>query len=395
MLRFLTALAVLGAVLFGYDRWIVGREQAAEKPFSTPTAQDAEAPSAEPELSAPPAPVPEPTAPLLTSAQEAAGDADPAAAAVLSELEENPKEAVPAALRLLAANRIADRARAARQLEACVAQTPVEELPAVLGEDNAFLHSAEGRRVFEQVVAKTLAEPPATAVIAMSRLLEKCMQGRIEKTDLEAHAAVDEAYAAYRPLLLRTVLNPADLTRARSHKVESGDSLERIAGLFRQQGLKVEAGTLAVFNRITDPRRLQAGQVLKIPLDPIRTLVEKRSFLLAVYVGDVIFRLYWVAHGKDDCTPETTFTVGAKKEHPDWYADGRVIPYGHPENVLGDYFIKFMHPSFTGFGIHGTSEPDSIGTMASAGCIRLNDDDIADYFWLVPGGSTVEIRAST
>ena len=97
---------------------------------------------------------------------------------------------------------------------------------------------------------------------------------------------------------------------------------------------------------------------------------------MAVYVGDTIVRLYWVGHGKDDCTPETTFVVLEKQEKPDWYGPGRLVPYGHPDNVLGDYFVKFRHESFTGFGAHGTSEPETIGTQSSAGCIRMADADI-------------------
>ena len=31
-----------------------------------------------------------------------------------------------------------------------------------------------------------------------------------------------------------------------------------------------------------------------------------------------------------------------------------------------------------GIGIHGTHAPDSLGTMASEGCIRMNNDEIRD-----------------
>ena len=92
--------------------------------------------------------------------------------------------------------------------------------------------------------------------------------------------------------------------------------------------------------------------------------------------------------------PVAATEVGEKRAKPDWYVDGRVIPYGHPDNVLGEYFVKFEHRSFTGFGAHGTAEPDSIGPMASKGCLRLRDHDIAEYFQIVPRGSEVEIRAN-
>ena len=46
----------------------------------------------------------------------------------------------------------------------------------------------------------------------------------------------------------------------------------------------------------------------------------------------------------------------------------------------------------TGFGIHGTIDPESIGRAESAGCVRMNKDDVEELFDLVPQGSEVVIR---
>ncbi len=270
----------------------------------------------------------------------------------------------------------------------------VASLPALFGRRNDFLHTPAGRRAAEIALERCEEVDADVAVRAMTGLLEVAMRGRIDKGDAAARGCVDKLWAAMQRPLRRTVLNPAHVTGARTHKVQPGEVLDRISRDFRRQGVRVESGTIAAFNRITDPRRLRAGQVVKVPVDPIRGVVEKRSYSMALYVGDVIFRFYWVGHGADDCTPEETFTIGAKQERPDWYADGRVVPYGHPDNVLGDYFVKFEHPSFTGFGAHGTSEPESIGTMASAGCLRLADAAIEDFFRVVPRGAEIEIRAT-
>ena len=221
------------------------------------------------------------------------------------------------------------------------------------------------------------------------------MRGSIEKADTGAVALVDEIWAAYQSSLIRTVFNPEHLAGARTHQVQPGESLDRIAAAFRKTGIKVDAYTLAAFNRISDPTKLRQKQLLKVPAQPIKTVVEKRSFLMAMYLGDVIFRLYWVGHGKDDGTPETTFKIGLKQERPDWHFDGRVIPYGHPENILGAYFVKFEHASFQGYGAHGTPEPESVGTMASRGCLRMRDDDIRDFFRVVPRDTEVQVRATS
>lgn len=265
---------------------------------------------------------------------------------------------------------------------------------AALGDGNAFIHSGAGRSAARRIVQAATQEKGGTGLSAFTSILERAMRGSIEPADVEAKALVDEVYAAMQAPLNRTVFNPEYTAGARTHEVSRGESLDRIAGLYRKQGLLLDGLTLGLFNRVSDPTKLRAGQVLKIPVQPISTVLEKPSYLMAIYLGDVIFRLYWVGHGKDDRTPETTFTVTLKQEHPDWHFDGRVIPYGHPENILGKYFVKFEHKSFQGYGAHGTPEPETIGTMASRGCVRMRDSDIREFFLVIPRGSPVHVRAT-
>ncbi|MFC1781908.1 L,D-transpeptidase, partial [Planctomycetota bacterium] len=47
----------------------------------------------------------------------------------------------------------------------------------------------------------------------------------------------------------------------------------------------------------------------------------------------------------------------------------------------------------SGFAIHGNKEPESIGSAASRGCVRMrNDDVILVYNLLFPAESKVEIK---
>ena len=193
----------------------------------------------------------------------------------------------------------------------------------------------------------------------------------------------------------RFLCDPANLARARSLTVGPGESLSAIAARFKKEGLVVEDGTLAILNRIHNMNAIQVGQRIKAPIEPIHVVVEKRSFLMAVYVGDAILRLYWVGHGADDKTPVTEFTVSDKIENPHWYApDGKTYAFGDPKNILGKYFIKFASASYSGFGAHGTPQPETIGTMASMGCIRMYDKDIEELFRLLPRRAKVEVRDS-
>lgn len=264
-----------------------------------------------------------------------------------------------------------------------------------LGANNAFLHSSAGRDAAKTVLRTAMSLPDPAALKAGSQLVYLMTRGRIELQDHAAREAVDQAYAEHRVRVDRWLCNPTNVAGARSYTVKGGDNLDGIARHFREQGIKVEAGTIQVLNRISNPRGLRVGQQLKVPVAPVSALLEKRSFALMLFVGDELLRLYWVGHGENDHTPVTTFTVEAKQPRPQWTApNGQVYPYGHPENILGEYFIKFAHPQYTGFGAHGTPHQDTICTQSSAGCIRMKDADIDELFRIVPRGSEVVVRAT-
>jgi lipoprotein-anchoring transpeptidase ErfK/SrfK len=80
--------------------------------------------------------------------------------------------------------------------------------------------------------------------------------------------------------------------------------------------------------------------------------------------------------------------VATKIKNPDWYRrPGVKIPYGHPDNILGTRWLGFRNsPEYRGFGIHGTSDPASIGRAQSSGCVRMLNADIETlYEWAAPG----------
>ena len=62
----------------------------------------------------------------------------------------------------------------------------------------------------------------------------------------------------------------------------------------------------------------------------------------------------------------------------------RPFPYGDPENILGTHWLGLNVP---GYGIHGTWDTNSIGKQATAGCIRLLNDDIAELYTILPVGT--------
>lgn len=96
-------------------------------------------------------------------------------------------------------------------------------------------------------------------------------------------------------------------------------------------------------------------------------------------------------------TPEGTYRVIIKKEHPDWLVpEGlreldpelpQIVPPG-PQNPLGNYWLGLSAP---GYGVHGTNRPFGVGRRVSYGCLRMYADDIATLYSKVTTGTPVQI----
>ena len=184
--------------------------------------------------------------------------------------------------------------------------------------------------------------------------------------------------------------------------VPPGGVLAKIAKRF-----DITPELLQRINGISDPRRLRAGQTLKIVKGPLHAVVDKSDFTLDLYFGapggpgSSYVTTFKVGLGKDDSTPLGKWLVepGRKLTNPTYYSprgEG-VIEGNDPKNPLGEHWIALtgVEGAAVGkeaYGIHGTIEPDSIGTMASMGCIRLRNEDVARvYEMLVEGKSTVRV----
>ena len=92
-------------------------------------------------------------------------------------------------------------------------------------------------------------------------------------------------------------------------------------------------------------------------------------------------------------TPEGEFTIQQIQPSSDWthdFGDGK----GNIQGAYGPYFIRLVTPPFKGIGIHGTHAPESIGTRATEGCIRLNNENVLLLQPLVKTGMKVIIETS-
>ena len=92
----------------------------------------------------------------------------------------------------------------------------------------------------------------------------------------------------------------------------------------------------------------------------------------------------------DHRTPEGTFKItqllNARGLSHD-FGDGK----GPIRNAYGPWFLRLGVPGYIDIGIHGTHLPESIGTRATEGCIRLTNEDITDLKARVHVGTPVII----
>ena len=180
---------------------------------------------------------------------------------------------------------------------------------------------------------------------------------------------------------------------------------QQLAAIARQQ--KVNWQLLCTLNHMSDARKLRSGQRLKVLQGPFTAIVTKHSFMMDLYLGgapgtpdSMYVCSYPIGLGKDDSTPTGTWTIKDRVLHPTYYSprgEG-VIDAGDPKNPLGPCWMGLIGTDGQAvgkesYGIHGTIEPDSIGHMASMGCIRMhNEDALAVFQLLTEGKSTVVVR---
>jgi lipoprotein-anchoring transpeptidase ErfK/SrfK len=135
---------------------------------------------------------------------------------------------------------------------------------------------------------------------------------------------------------------------------------------------------------------------LRIFKGTFKIAVDKSDNVLTVFMNDAFFKRYSVGTGAYNKTPVGRFTVTDKIAQPPWWRpDGKQIPFGDPENLLGTRWMAIRSPDdpfLTGYGIHGTWEPDTIGKQASAGCVRMLNSDVEELFTLIPVNTSVDIQ---
>ncbi len=107
---------------------------------------------------------------------------------------------------------------------------------------------------------------------------------------------------------------------------------------------------------------------------------------------------YGIGVGRDGFRWGGTHRVTAKKEWPSWTPPAQMLRRrpdlprfmkGGEDNPLG---ARAMYLGSTLYRIHGSNEPETIGTAVSSGCFRMTNEDVIDLYDRVSVGATVIVK---
>ena len=197
-----------------------------------------------------------------------------------------------------------------------------------------------------------------------------------------ASANIARTQEAIENINVKMLFSPTVANDVVVYEVQKGDSLARIAKRFNTTiDLIVKANNLKA-------TQINVGKKLKITKAKFSIFVDKSQNILTLKGDGNIVKTYRVSTGQNNSTPVGTFKIINKIIDPPWYTTGAVIPAGSPKNILG---TRWMGISAQSYGIHGTTDPQSIGQSVTAGCVRMKNADVEELYSIVPEGTEVVI----
>lgn len=172
---------------------------------------------------------------------------------------------------------------------------------------------------------------------------------------------------------------------------------EDIFTISRQYGLAPDHVLWA--NGLSERRPPKVGDNLLIPLRRLLPSAPPESTAIVLNLPERMLYLFrdgkfkenWgvAIGGSEHPTPIGTFRIMDKEKNPRWdppaWLEQASVPPG-PDNPLGDRWMQIT-PNMV--GIHGTNNPDSIGSAASLGCVRLYPEAIHSVYDQVAVGTKV------
>ncbi|MDD2680178.1 MAG: L,D-transpeptidase family protein, partial [Candidatus Omnitrophica bacterium] len=167
-------------------------------------------------------------------------------------------------------------------------------------------------------------------------------------------------------LNIRLLFSPALTPRSTLYEIKPGDTLTKIAREF-----KTTPDLIKKSNALSDDKIIP-GRKIKVWNAPFSIIVDKSQNILLLKTDEEIIKTYIVSTGKNNSTPVGNFKITSKLINPVWFKTGAVVPAGSPENILG---TRWMGLNMSSYGIHGTTDPQSLGKPVTQGCVRMANSD--------------------
>lgn len=249
----------------------------------------------------------------------------------------------------------------------------------------------EAVKQYENVISEfPQSKKAAESYISLASLYEK--QGKLVeareayKKAIDAYPNLDivkNAKAKVEDLSMKIIFSPlVDNSMSKIYEVQQSDTLGKIAKVF-----DTTVDLLKRSNNLNGDL-IRQGMRLKVMTAKFSVVVDKSQNTLLLKQNEEVLKIYKVSTGANNSTPTGTFKVVNKLVNPVWYSAGAVVPPGSPENILGSRWLGISKP---GYGIHGTTDPASIGKQVTAGCVRMLNPEVEELYTVLPEGTEVTI----
>lgn len=158
------------------------------------------------------------------------------------------------------------------------------------------------------------------------------------------------------------------------HIIKPGETLQTISADYRVSLRKLYKANPGL-NQLYPGQKIQIPGLPEPETIPYTINVSLRKRTLALFQNGRFVKVYPIGIGK--MLTQTPY--------------GQYIIVNRQPNPGGPYGIMWLSLSRTGYGIHGTNNPSSIGKAVSHGCIRMYNRDVLQLANTVPNGTRVNI----
>lgn len=170
------------------------------------------------------------------------------------------------------------------------------------------------------------------------------------------------------------------------YTIKKGDALWNISRKYN-----VPVDMLEGINNIR-ASSLSIGQQIKIPRLNLSIVVDKAQRTLTLRNNNQFLKKYRVGiHRSDVKVPAGEYQIRTKIEKGMDYTDpdtGATIKANDPANPLGSRYLELRR----GVAIHGSANPEVVGTYMTQGYIAMTNQDIEELYPLVNTSTQVSIK---